>query len=126
MIISPASVTMITVVMPAITVFFSITRSILAFVPVIAHKEDPLAAGMVFTTMSLPISGMTRRDAQIDWWAISRYPPFNDSRLSIDNSWLREISDVNLAIKAGLADANRDTNIGSECRSSQSGSGNYR
>ncbi|HZF70312.1 hypothetical protein [Sulfuricurvum sp.] len=50
----------------------------------------------------------------------------NDSRLGVDNPWLREIADVNLAIKAGLADANRNTNVGSGCRSSESGSGNYR
>jgi hypothetical protein len=113
-------------VMPAITVFFSITRSILAFVPVITHKQDPLAAGSIFVTVLLPISGVPRRDAQIEWRAIHGYPPFNDYRLSVENPWLRVITDVNLTIKAGLTDTNRDTNIGSECRDSESGSGNYR
>ncbi|MDD2266378.1 hypothetical protein [Sulfuricurvum sp.] len=126
MIIAPASVTMITVVIPAITVSFSITRNILAFVPVITYKKDPLAAGMVFTTVMLPISGMAPRDAQIDWRTIHYYPPLNDSRLSVNNPWLREIADVNLAIKAGLSDANRNTNVGCKCRSSESGSGYYR
>jgi hypothetical protein len=81
---------------------------------------------MVFMTMSLPISGVAWRDAQIDWLTIHRHSPLNDSRLSVEHPWLWVIADINLAIKAGLTDVNRNTNIGSECRNSESGSGKYR
>jgi molybdenum cofactor biosynthesis enzyme MoaA len=81
---------------------------------------------MIFMTMSLPISGVAWRDAQIDRLTIHRHSPLNDSRLSIEHPWLRVIADINLAIKAGLTDVNRNTNIGSECRNSESGSGEYR
>lgn len=122
MIITPAFVP---VFLPAVMMFFLITWGILAFVPVIVHKKDPLAAGVVFVTVLAPMFGVTRRDAQIDWRAIRRYPN-NDYRLTVEHSWLREAADVKSAIETGLADGDRNTNVSSECRSSERGSGNDR
>ena len=69
--------------------------------------------------------GVARRYAQIDRRAIHRYP-FDDSRLTIDYLWRRIVADVESAIEAGLADADRNSNIGSERRDGNSGSGYYR
>ena len=57
---------LVTAVIPAITVSFLITRNILAFVPVVVDKEDPLAAGVVFATVLAPMFGVAWGYAQID------------------------------------------------------------
>ena len=54
---------LVTAVIPAITMPFPITGCILAVVPVVTHKEDPLAAGVVFATVLSPMFGVTRRYA---------------------------------------------------------------
>ena len=44
----------------AITMPFLVTRYILAVVPVVMHKEDPLAAGIVFAAVLFPMFGVAR------------------------------------------------------------------
>ncbi|MHB8987696.1 MAG: hypothetical protein ACYC6S_02820, partial [Desulfobulbia bacterium] len=46
----------------------------------------------------------------------------NDYRLRVDQSRGREVADVKAAIEAGLAYADGNANIGSECRSGNGGS----
>ncbi len=120
------AVTFVPVIIPAITVSFPITRNILVFIPVIAYKQDPLAAGVIFVTVLVPMFGVARRDTHIDRRAIDQYPPFNNYRLNIQYPWTWEVADINPAIKTGLADTNRKTNIGSGCREIERGSGHYR
>lgn len=104
------------------TMLFLITRNVLAVVPAVLHKVDPLAAGVVFVAVLAPISGMARRYAQIDRRTILCYP-LDYSRLAIDHLRLRVVADVEPAIKSGLADADRDANVGSVCRGGDGGSG---
>jgi hypothetical protein len=113
---------LVTAVIPAITMLFLVTRNILAVVPAILHKEDPLTAGVVFVAVLAPMFGVARRYVQIDRRTVRRYP-LDCYRLTIDHLRLRIVADVESAIEAGLADANRDSNVGSECRGGDGGSG---
>jgi hypothetical protein len=112
-----------TTIIPAlVTMSFLISRDILAVVPVVMYKKDPLAAGIVFATVLAPMFGVARGYAQIDRRALHPYP-LNDYRLTVDHLWLRVIADINLAIESGLAYAERETNVGSIYRSYKGGSG---
>src|ERR1019366_849909 len=113
---------LVTAAIPAITMLFLVTRSILAVVPVVLHEEDPLAAGVVFAAVLAPMFGVARRYAQIDRRAVHRHP-LDCHRLTIDHLWLRIVADIESAIEAGLADADRDSNIGSESRCVDGGNG---
>jgi len=111
-----------TTIIPAITMFFLITWDILAFIPIVMHKEDPLTAGVVFAAMFAPMFGMSRGYAQIERRSLHPHP-LNNYRLRVDHSWLRKIADVKLTIESGLAYAERNTNVGSKCRGGKGGSG---
>lgn len=115
---------LVTAIIPAVTMLFLVTRDILAVVPVVLHKVDPLAAGVVFAAVLAPMFGVARRYAQIDGRAAHWYP-LDYSRLMIDYLWLRIAADVESAIEAGLADADGNTDIVRECRGGDGGS-NYR
>ena len=56
---------LVTAAIAAITMLFLVTRNVLAVVPVVLHKEDPLAAGVVFAAVPAPNAwrwpGGTRR-----------------------------------------------------------------
>lgn len=47
----------------AITLGIPVTRSIFVLIPIILHKQDPLAAGMVFAAVLAPVFGVARRYA---------------------------------------------------------------
>ena len=110
------------VVVPVIAMLSPVTRNVFAVVPVVPHKVDPISAGVVFAAMPAPMFGMAWRYTQVDWRAGYRYL-LDDYRLTIDHSWLRIAADIESAIEAWLADADRDPNIGSECRRGHGGSG---
>ena len=95
------------------TVLFLVTRSVLAVVPLVLYKEDSLAAGAVFTTMPFPMSGMARRDMQVDRGTDHRCA-FDDHGLGIDDLRLRKIADVESTVETRLADADRDAHFVSE------------
>ena len=115
----------VTAVITAMTMLFLVTRSVLALVPVVMHKEDPLAAGVVFAAVLVPMFGMARRYAQIDRRAFHRHP-LDCYRLTIDHLWRRKAADVESTIEAGVADGDRDSNVGSEHWGSNGDSGNCR
>jgi hypothetical protein len=113
--------TIIPMFIPATAMPFLVTRNILVVVPVVPHKEDPLAAGVIFSAVPGPMPAVAWRYAQIDRFAFYLYP-LDYSRLSIDHLWLWIVADVESAIEAWLADANRNSNVGSKCRGGSSGS----
>jgi hypothetical protein len=112
----------VTTVMLTVTMSFLITRNIFAVVPVVLHKENTLAAGVVFTAVLTPIFGVTRRYAKIDRLAVHPPSPLNDYRPTVDHLWLRVVADINLAIEAWLAYAKRNANVGGEYRGGDGGS----
>jgi hypothetical protein len=102
-------------IIPVVTMLFLIAWNVFVVVPFIPHKIDALSAGVVFAAVFTPMLFITGRYTQIDRRAIHRNL-LDDSRLCIDHLRLRIATDINSAIKAGFANANRDTNVGCECR----------
>ena len=49
----------------AIAMTFLVTRCVLMLVPVVLHKVDPLATGVIFAAVFAPIFLMARADVQI-------------------------------------------------------------
>lgn len=85
------------------------------FVPVFMYKIDLAIARIVTVAMLAPIAGMAGRHAQIQWRQHFTLTHDNDW-LAINDLWRGGIADINLAIKAGLADLYRDGNIASAYR----------
>jgi hypothetical protein len=102
-------------VIPAVTMLFLIAWNVFVVVPFILHKKDALSAGIVFAAVLMPMLFITGRYTQIDRRAV-HWNLLDDSRLGIDHLRLRIAADINPSIKAGFAYANRDTNVGCECR----------
>jgi hypothetical protein len=90
-----------------------ILRHICFIVPSVTHEIDGSAASIVFAAMLAPVLLVTGRNVHVDWLiddtggsgVYHDGSRINDFRLGI-------VSDVNAAIKTGLADADRDTDIG--------------
>lgn len=112
----------VAVIVIALTMLFLITWCVLVVVPVVLHKVDALIAGVIFSAVLCPMPTMTGWYAQIDWIALI-FCALDYSGLTIVSLRLRIAADVKLTIEAGLADANRDSDVGSECRGSDAGSG---
>lgn len=122
-IIAPVLFT-VTITMAAMP--FLINRNVIALVPIVPHKVDPLAAGVVLVAMLAPVLAVARGHAQIDWFAFYHDHPLDDSRLRIKHPWRRIwiVANVDAAIEAWLADGYRNSNVGGECRSGNGG-GSY-
>ena len=88
-------------------------RHIYIIIPLIMHEIDRLATCIILTTVLAPVLLMTRRYVHID--RLINYTGrrgLNHNGPSVDELGLRSVSDVNAAIKTGLADAYRHTDIG--------------
>ena len=88
-----------------------IPRNIHVVIPLVSHKIDRPATSIVFVTMFTPMFFMTRRYVQIDW-SIRNGHVTDDYRLRVDDLRSREVSDVDLSIKAWLADTDRHAYVG--------------
>lgn len=100
-------------IVPAIAVTpttLLIARRIFTFVPLVLNKIDTLATGAVFVAVLAPVLGMAGRDAQVDRRTTVRNR-LDQDRLPIDDRGTRITADVDLAVEAGLADADRDAHI---------------
>ena len=116
--------------MPLIAVFVSLVflpavilailrlmmRYIDIVVPPVTHEIDRLAARIVLTAVLAPFFLMAGRHVQVDRLVnnTGRSMPNHDG-LCVNELGLRVVSDVNAAIKARLADADRHTDIGCLC-----------
>ena len=101
--------------MPAIAVSISclVFRHIYFIIPLIAHKIDRTTAGIVLLAMPLPIFFVSRWDMQVQ--RLRCHPPRRGN--DHDRSWINElrlwkVSDVNMSIKTGLTNADRNTEAG--------------
>jgi len=117
-----------TVTIPTTSMPFLIKRNIIALVPVVPHKVDPLATGVVAVAMLAPVLAVPRGDAQIDWFALYHDHPLNDSRLRINHPRRRigVVADIDATIKARLSNGNGNSNIGGKCRSGKGGGSDCR
>lgn len=77
---------------------------IFAVVPVVLHKVDALAAGIILAAVLAPVFRVTWRYAQIDGWAVHRYP-LDYHRLTVEHLWLWVTTNIELTIEAWLANA---------------------
>ena len=105
----------VTPVILAVTMNFLVTRNVIAVVPVVLHKEDSLAAGVVLAAVLAPVFGLTRRYMQINRRSIRRYL-LDCYRLTINDLRLRIVTEVEATIVVGLANAGMTLVIARECR----------
>ena len=104
-----------------ITMLLLVAWSVFVVVPVVLHKIDPLVARVVFSAVLGPMLAMARGYVQIYWLALVTFL-YDYSGLTIVDLRLRKAADVESAIKAGLADADRNPDL-SECRGGDGSSG---
>lgn len=107
-------------IIPSIAMTLLVTWNIFVLVPAILHEVDPLAAGVVGAAVFAPVFRMAWRHMQVDR-RTANANPFDKDRLPIDNLRGRIAADVETAIEAGLADADRYAHIGGECRDGGNG-----
>ena len=112
----------VTPVILAITMNFLVTRNVIAVVPVVLHKEDSLAAGIVLAAVLAPVFGLTWRYTQINRRAIRRYL-LDCYRMTINDLRLRIVTEVEATIVVGLANAGVTLVIARECRGGGGGQG---
>ena len=116
--LTPVIILMVPVLIVAIRIVRAmlalIARYIFPVVPVVVDKIDRLAAGVVFVAMFAPVFGITRRHVQIDGLRVG-VAAFNHFGLAIDHLRLRVPSDIDAAIKPGLADSDRDIRCQGGC-----------
>lgn len=106
-------------VTPAIMMSLLIMRDVHLVIPAVLNKVDPFAAGIVLSTVFAPVLRMARWHVQVD--RLSYRDPLNQTRLTIKQSRLWIVADVDAAIEAGLANADRYADIGCECRNGGGG-----
>lgn len=101
----------------------AVARRVFIGVPRLLDKIDVLAAGVISAAVLRPMFCVTRRHAQIDRLLLDvPYRPFDDDRLCVDHTRLREGTDVDAAVEARLADSDRYANVGRQrwrCQSKQ-------
>jgi len=107
-----------------ITMLLLVAWSVFVVVPVVLHKIDPLVARVVFSAVLGPMLAMARGYAQINRLALIAFM-HDYSRLAIVQLRLRKVADIEAAIVARLADADRNPDL-SECRGGDGGSCNCR
>ena len=110
--------TTMVIAMPAVAVSMSrlIFRYIDVVIPLIAYKIDRPATGVVFMTMFSPMFFVSRRNMQIERRMRHTHRQGTDhDRLRINDLWPWKVSDIDLAIKAWLTNADRHADIGGLC-----------
>jgi hypothetical protein len=98
------------VVATIIMVTFPILRNVDMVVPVVLNKVDALVAGVVLTAIPAPMPRVSRFYTQVNWCA--RYSPLHHPRLAVQQLRTRIVADVDATIIAGLADTDRNPDIG--------------
>ena len=127
LVLVPLPLTMVTPVLvvtlvSAVIVVCLVARNILAFIPVVSHEIDALAAGPVRVAIPAPVLRLARRNVEIDRRTSNRYP-LDDHRPPIDELWWRIATDVHVTIEPGLGNADRYANLGGKHRQGAGGAG---
>ena len=108
----------VVIAMPAVAMSVSrlIFRYIDVVIPLISHEIDRPATGIVFMTMFCPMFFVSRRNMQIERRMRHTHRHGTDhDRLRINDLWPWKVSDIDLAIKAWLTNADRHADIGGLC-----------
>lgn len=88
---------------------------ILTLIPVIAHKEHPLATGVIRMAVLTPVLGVPRWYTQVNRRAIIRYA-FNYHRACVNHLRRGCVTNIDTPVKARLPNRNRHAYICSLCR----------
>lgn len=107
-------VPVIPAIIAVISMLFPIVWDVFPVVPVVSHKIHLSVTRIVFIAVFSPMFGVARRNAQIDGRACYRYS-FDDHWLRIEKRRSRKIANINLSIKAWLANSHRYPDIACEC-----------
>lgn len=98
-------VALIRIAVMTVAMLFAVARCVFIGVPAILNKIHLLAAGVIGTTVLRPVFCVAGRNTQIDRL------PFNVAgralyhyRLRINDAWLREVTDIDAAVKPRLTD----------------------
>jgi len=113
------TLTMASVAFPTLLVTFFvpvlslILRDVYLVVPFILYEIDRPAAGVIFMTVFAPFFCMAGRDMEVDGFLMHMGGwRLNDSWFGVDYLGLRVIGDVDVSVKAGLADCDGYANVG--------------
>ena len=94
-----------------------VTRHVFVVVPVVSHKVDRPAAGVVLRAMLTPVFLVARRHVQVDRRGGNKLRrPLDHNGLRVNQLWPRDVANIDLPVEAGLADADRHTHIGGKRR----------
>src|SRR6267142_4188558 len=100
-----------------IVAIMTVSRHVFVVVPVVAHKIDRPTAGVILGAVLAPVLLVSRRHVQVDWRGRNEFRrPSDHNRLWVYQLWLRDVANVDLPVKSGLADADRHAYVGSERR----------
>lgn len=113
-VVSVMSVMMVmAVIIMGVAMPLAITRRIFVSVPVVPHKIHGPSACLVLIAVFGPVFFMTRRHAKVNGLRIHvMHLSLNDDRLRVNYLRSREIPDIDLTVKAWLADVDRYSHIG--------------
>jgi len=111
------SVAMSVPVVTVTLIVMSVPRNVFLVVPIIPHKVDRSAARVVLRTVLAPVFLMPRSDVQVDRRGRCIFRRSRDhDRLRIDDWRWRNIANVDLTIKAWLAEGDGHAHIPGKCR----------
>lgn len=101
---------------------FPVARRIFTVVPVISHEINLFATGAIFMTVLAPMLGVTGRDAEIKRRTAVGHT-FDHYWLWVDEGRGGKTADIESPVEAGLADIDRDADIGGLGRRAGGGDG---
>src|SRR5574343_106177 len=120
-VIAPLVVASVVVAMAVVAL--PVNRRVFLLVPLVANEIHTFAAGVVAVAVLVPLLGVAGRHAQVERRAAVRHGLDHD-RFRIEQRRRRVTADVDAAVKTGLADADRDADVGGMGGGTESGGAN--
>lgn len=115
-----AEITAVVVAMAVVAL--PVSRCVFTLIPVVADEIDAFAAGVVAVAVLVPVLGMAGWDAQVERRAAVG-DGLDHDRFRIEQDWRGVAADVEAAVEAGLADADRDADVGGLGGAAEGGGG---
>lgn len=98
-------------------IMISVPRNVLVVVPIIAYEVDRSATCVILPAMFVPVLLMSWRDVQVDRLSRNIFRRARDyDRLCKHDRRPRNVANINLAVEAWLADADRHAYVTGKSR----------
>jgi hypothetical protein len=113
-VIIPVMVPMIFVTaIPIPSVILTIIGNVFISIPTLLHKIHGSATGIIPATVAAPTFCMSGWHSQIDRLVLFHNMPMDNNRLAINDTgwWVRKFTDIDAAIKPGLANTYGNANV---------------